>query len=296
VIPSKYNLSFDRENHVPNTEVIVNRVTEFDSIDMHTHEFIEIAFVQAGDGWHVLGDDIRRCGPGSVYVINVEDAHMFMSECDTPLTIYNLIFRPGFFDDALLGRQSFRDVIRHFLLRTFQYDGFSHSLAVRFAGDELEEVSRLFERMYDEYSRHEPGFEELIRAWTIELLVYIFRRLRADEDMTAQQPVMKEDVLDQVLSYIRENYAEPISLEKLSMLAFVSPKYFSRLFKAQTGCTVTEYTQRLRITRACELLRDTDLTVAAVAEQTGYGDIKYFNKVFRRNIDMTPAEYRRRNR
>ena len=233
---------------------------------------------------------------GSVYVINVEDAHMFMSENGTPLTIYNLIFRPGFFDDALMGRQSFKDVIRHFLLRSFRDDGFSHSLGVKFAGDELTEVARLFSRMYSEYRSHEPGFEELIRAWTIELLVYIFRRLRADEDMSQQPQLMDEAVLDQVFDYIKENYAEPISLEKLSMLAFLSPKYFSRIFKAQTGSTVTEYTQRLRIDRACRLLRETQLTVAAIAAQTGYSDIKYFNKVFRRHTGMTPAEYRKRQK
>ena len=296
MIPSKYSLSFELGDHIPNTEVIVERTADFDAIEMHTHEFIEIAYVHSGDGWHVLGDEVRRCGPGCVYVINVEDAHMFMAEDGTPLTIYNLIFRPGFFGDALLGRQSFKDVIRNFLLRTFRYDGFSHSLSVKFSGDELREVARLFERMYAEYRSHEPGFEELIRAWTIELLVYIFRRLRADEDMSAQHPAINEDVLDQVFAYIRENYAEPISLEKLSMLAFLSPKYFSRLFKQQTGCTVTEYTQQLRIDRACELLRETELTVGAIAEQTGYNDKKYFNKVFRRNVGMTPAEYRMRNK
>lgn len=293
VIPHKYSLSFDEEAKLQNTEVIVSRVTDFDVIDMHTHEFIEIAYVHAGSGWHVLGDDIRRCGPGSVYVINVEDAHMFMSDDESPLTIYNLIFRPGFFDVTLLGRQSFADVARHFLLRTFQYDGFSHSLGVTFNEDELADISRLLGRMLDEYQRHEPGFVELIRSWTIELLVYIFRKLRAAEDFSAETAGMKADVFDHVFEYIRCNYAEPISLEKLSMLAFLSPKYFSKLFKAHTGCTVTEYTQRLRIARACELLRDTDMTVAEIAEQTGYSDIKYFNRVFRRHMNMPPAEYRR---
>ena len=293
MIPSKYSISFDGERHLPNTEVIVNMTTNFDNIEMHTHEFIEIAFVERGSGWHVLGDDVRRCGPGSLYVVNVDDAHMFMSEIDTPMTIYNLMFRPGFFDEALAGRQSFRDVLRHFLLRSFQYDGFSHSLSTVFEGHELAEVARLFRRMNEEYKSHEPGFEELIRAWTIELLVYIFRKLRAADDMAAAPQSLKESVLDDVFGYIRENYAEPISLEKLSMLAFLSPKYFGRLFREQTGCTVTEYTQRLRIAKACELLRDTALPVNAIAEQIGYSDVKHFVKIFKRNMNATPAEYRR---
>lgn len=296
MIPSKFNLSFDSEASLPNTEVVVKKVTDFDVIDMHTHEFIEIAYVHAGHGWHVLGDEPRRCGPGSVYVVNIDDAHMFMSEYDTPLTIYNLLFRPAFFDMSLLGRHSFADVIHHFLLRTFQYDGFSHSLSVNFDESELPEISRLFQRMHAEYDSHEPGFEELIRAWTIEMLVYIFRKLRAAEDFSAAPTGMKEDVLNHVFEYIRKNYAEPVSLEKLSMMAFLSPKYFSRLFKAQTGCTVTEYTQKLRISKACELLGNSDASVADIAEQTGYNDVKYFNKLFRRLVGSSPAEYRRAGR
>lgn len=296
MIPSKFNLSFDSEASLPNTEVVVKKVTDFDMVDMHTHEFIEIAYVQAGSGWHVLGDETRRCGPGSVYVVNFDDAHMFMSEYDTPLTIYNLLFRPGFFDVSLLGKHSFADVIHHFLLRTFQYDGFSHSLSVSFDESELPEISRLFQRMHAEYASHEPGFEELIRSWTIELLVYIFRKLRAAEDFSAAPAEMKEDVFNQVFEYIRENYAEPVSLEKLSMMAFLSPKYFSRLFKAHTGCTVTEYTQKLRISKACELLENSDAAIAEIAEKTGYSDIKYFTKLFRRLVGASPAEYRRADR
>lgn len=297
MIPTKENIHFPDVAGVlvPNAEVIVEKHTDFDMTDMHTHDFIEIAFVLSGHGWHVMSEDIMRCGPGSIYVINCEDAHMFMCEYNTPLTIYNLIFRPGFFDLSLLGKQSFADVINHFLLRTFQYDGFSHSLAAHFSADEISGIARLFDNMLHEYTQHEPGFEELIRAWTIELLVYIFRKLRAEEDLSTALPQIKTDVFNGVFEYIQQNYNEPISLEKLSMLAFLSPKYFSRLFKTYTGCTVTEYTQKLRISHACEMLSGSAKdTIAEIATHTGYSDVKYFTKIFRRLMGISPTEYRRR--
>lgn len=295
MISSSNSLKFADYSLLPNTQVIINRVPDFDSVDMHTHEFIEIAFVESGTGWHILGEEVRRCRPGSVFVINCEDAHMFSSDPEAPMQIYNLMFRPGFFDMSLLGRQSFADVAQHFLLRTFQYDGFSHSLSVQFEEDDLPTLRRLFDSMLKEYVSHNPGFEELIRAWTIELLVYIFRRLRAVELPSTAPPQIKTDILDGVFRHIQQNYIEPISLEKLSMLAFLSPKYFSKLFKAHTGYTVTEYTQKLRIARACELLASTPDPIASVAAQTGYSDVKYFSRIFRRTMSMSPMEYRRQS-
>ena len=291
--PGRFSIDFNLEGSAPNTGVYVRKVTGFDVIDMHTHEFIEIAFVAGGNGWHVLGDNVSRCAPGSLFIIDFDDAHMFMAEHDEELTIYNLIFRPVFFDTALTGSTSFSDVLHHFLLRSFQYDGFSHSMGVEFSAEELPEIVRLFEKMDSEYAGREPGFEELIRSWTIELMVYIFRKQRVAENIAAKSAGLKSDVLDHVFEYIRRNYSENISLEKLSMLAFLSPKYFSRLFKQQTGLTVTEYTQKLRISKACELLRSTSLTHAEIAEHTGYSDMKFFNRVFKKYAGVTPSEYRK---
>lgn len=295
MISSSEKLKFS-DYSLPNTQVTVMRVGDYEIGDMHTHEFIEIAFVFSGTGWHILGDRVSRCGPGSLFIINCDDAHMFASDPDNSMQIYNLIFQPGFFDLSLLGRQSFADVARHFLLRTFQYDDFSHSLAVEFSKESLPAIHRLFESMLTEYTHHEPGFEELIRAWTIELLVYIFRQLRATENLSSPPPQLKTDMLESVFRYIQQNYMEPISLEKLSMLAFLSPKYFSRLFKAHTGLTVTEYTQKLRIDRACEILAASNASIAEIAAQTGYSDVKYFTRVFRRVLAVSPTEYRRMRR
>lgn len=292
MIPPKQTLEFSQLSLYPNIQVVVTRSNHLDFIDMHSHEFIEIAYVRSGSGWHMLGDELTRCGAGSVFVINCEEAHMFVSDHEAEMDIYNLIFRPAFFDLSLLGRQSFADVANHFLLRTFQYDGFSHSLTVLFPQEEQPGISRLFQSMLDEYTRHEPGFEELIRAWTLELLVYIFRKLHAAEDLSSSPPALKTDVFHSVFSYIQQNYTEPISLEKLAMLAFLSPKYFSRQFKTLTGLTVTEYTQKLRISHACRMLAETNLPIAQIAAETGYSDMKYFTRIFRRIMGMSPGEYR----
>jgi len=289
---SKFKIEFNSLSPIAGKEVIVEKARDFEMIDMHTHAFIEIAFVESGHGWHILGEEITRCGPGSVYIIDYEVAHMFMADHNDCLTICNLIFCPSFLNMYSHNGQNFSDVVHRYLLRSFRKNDFSYFCYTKFEAEELQKVSALFGNMLEEYERQEQGCEELIRSWSIELLVYFFRRLCREENNVENPTLHKESLLQCVYDYIEEHYEEEISLEKLARLIFVSPKYFSHLFKTHTGCTVTEYTQKVRVRYACEMLEHSKATVEEIAGKVGYSDGKYFKKVFRRLAGMSPAEYR----
>ncbi|MGI6239487.1 MAG: helix-turn-helix domain-containing protein [Christensenellales bacterium] len=278
---------------IKDCHVAVNYHHELDEVMLHHHDFIEIAFVESGYGWHVLNGRPMLARPGDLFVINHGDVHYYLAEYESTLSIYNLIFRPGFFDLSLIGSRSFEDVVNHFLLRTFRDDGFEHSLACRFYDAERERVLALFRDMLREYEQHEPGFEELIRSWTIEILIYLFRKMRAGEMIVPERKTMRNYMFDAIFDYLRKNYAEPVTLDRLAMMAFLSPKYFSRVFKEQTGMTFTEYVQGLRVKRACELLEEGDLNLCQIAQSVGYADYKSFLRVFKKITGESPSDYRR---
>ena len=290
--PARGRVDFDTFAEVPNMDLIVNRFPDYMESDYHDHEFIEIAYVQAGHGWHVLDKEIMLCGPGDVYVIDHGEAHMFMAELNTPLTICNLIFYPDFFDVSLRGRESLSDLVRH-QLRSFRPEDYPGSLSVSFQGAELQEINHLYENLLGEYARHEPGFEELIRAWSLELLVRIFRKASAVGVRRGRPLEVHMETLNAVFDYIQQHYTESISLDALAAIAYLSPKYFSSLFKRCTGQTVTEYIQKLRVSHACDLLAGTGQSVAQIAATIGYGDVKFFGRVFHRGMGVSPSEYRR---
>ena len=117
---------FETYRLVRDAQVIVNYFKDLDEVELHRHDFIEVAFVEAGHGWHVLNGIPMLARPGDLFVIDHGDVHYFMAEYDSKLFIYNLIFRPGFFDMALIGKQCLADVLQHPLLRAFRDDGFDH--------------------------------------------------------------------------------------------------------------------------------------------------------------------------
>ncbi len=93
--------------------------------------------------------------------------------------------------------------------------------------------------------------------------------------------------------YIEKNKGVQIKLEELAKNAGFSYTYFSYLFKKETGKTLTEYIQMVRIEAAKKLLVEKERNVSEVAELVGYGDIKFFTKQFKKALGVSPNEYRK---
>ncbi|MEK0316713.1 response regulator [Cohnella sp. 56] len=106
----------------------------------------------------------------------------------------------------------------------------------------------------------------------------------------ASQTSRKE--IRQAIAYIREHYAEDISISDLSGRLGFSANYLSNLFRSETGLRMTEYVNRVRMEAAMHLLRDTQLKVYEVAGRVGYQDASYFCKVFKEITGRTVSAYR----
>ncbi len=93
--------------------------------------------------------------------------------------------------------------------------------------------------------------------------------------------------------YLQQNYMRPVTLEEVGRVVGFSTAYFSSFFKKETGENFLEYVLRLRMEKATELLKDTDLSIAAICEQVGYSDLKHFSKNFKSFTGLKPNEYRK---
>ncbi len=98
--------------------------------------------------------------------------------------------------------------------------------------------------------------------------------------------------IESVLTYISEHYNEPISLQDVAESVYLSPSYFSRLFKTEVGMTFTEYLTKFRIDKSKTILRITSLPVEVIANNTGFSNLSYFSTTFKRIEGRTPTEYR----
>ncbi len=93
--------------------------------------------------------------------------------------------------------------------------------------------------------------------------------------------------------YLDRHYLEPLTLDALAQAMGVSKYHLDRVFRASTGCSPIRYIIRRRIARAQTLLVSTDQTVQHIAAQCGYENYNYFTVLFRKNVGMTPGQYRK---
>lgn len=96
----------------------------------------------------------------------------------------------------------------------------------------------------------------------------------------------------QAQEHLRRNFAKPVGVPELARMAGLSPSHFSALFRAATGGGVVEYTKRLRMARAREMLITSSRTVGDIATAVGYNDAFYFSRQFRTVHGCSPSEYR----
>lgn len=102
-----------------------------------------------------------------------------------------------------------------------------------------------------------------------------------------------DDVIDEVVSYIRRNYRDPLKLETIAPLFGYNSSYLGKIFTRRVGMNFNAFLDQVRIEEAVKLLEQDSLKVYEVAEQVGYHSVDYFHKKFRKILGTSPAEYRR---
>ncbi|MDC3415821.1 response regulator transcription factor [Aquibacillus salsiterrae] len=102
----------------------------------------------------------------------------------------------------------------------------------------------------------------------------------------------EKDSIQQIASYLKDNYQQDITLQDIADKFFLSREYISRKFKQVYKVTITDYLTKIRMEKACELLKNPNLKIYYIAFEVGYKNEKYFSKVFKKQYGLTPNEYR----
>ncbi len=145
------------------------------------------------------------------------------------------------------------------------------------------------EQLFESFHSKEPiAFQSV--ALFYNFLTYIWKELLAKEEM---KPML--DVADQVIEWIDHRYREQITLEDLSKVFQYSIKHLSRLVKKRIGMSPIQYLIHVRMEKAKAMLLNTDAKLNEIAKRTGYNDLFYFSNHFKKNIGISPTEYRKRS-
>ncbi|MDP4133333.1 MAG: AraC family transcriptional regulator [Bacillota bacterium] len=126
----------------------------------------------------------------------------------------------------------------------------------------------------------------------LNLIKFIPKSTEIPEYKGKSQGIFTDTVLS-FIRYIDDNYKEQLTLKIVSDNFYLNKEYLSRLFKSKTGMTITDYINSVRIKKACELLENTSLDVGFIAYSVGFGSATHFDRQFKKQLKITPKEYRK---
>ncbi|WMC91326.1 response regulator transcription factor [Kineothrix sp. MB12-C1] len=114
----------------------------------------------------------------------------------------------------------------------------------------------------------------------------------ACRNIATKREEKSSSVVEKAKEYISSRYNKDMSLDDVSREVNISPYYFSKIFKEETGTNFIEYLTNVRIEKAKELLKDTEYTMKEICSMVGYQDPNYFSRSFKKNVGVTPTEYK----
>ncbi|WP_054026720.1 response regulator transcription factor [Bacillus sp. FJAT-28004] len=151
---------------------------------------------------------------------------------------------------------------------------------------ELKEIKQA-----DQPELFKAGFTQIMQAETIEGLAAVVKEA-ATLTVDSLMRDVKSPIIQLLLGYVHENYAQALSLKSLSQQYNIHPVYLGHLFQKETNETFTEYINKYRIGKAKEMLKETQLKVQEIALQVGYWETGYFYKQFKKYVGISPTDYK----
>lgn len=147
--------------------------------------------------------------------------------------------------------------------------------------------SKIFDMNFDYINKitHFDNTEELL-FWLWEIMIgYIDSVLNFGD-------IKHKHIIYKAVTYINNNYSEKLTLEQVADSIFLSPTYFSKIFKQELGQNFSNYLNHVRVEKAKSLLLHDGISLVEVSGMIGFVDQSYFSKVFKKIVGMTPSEYR----
>lgn len=250
----------------------------------HRHDFLEFSYVVAGNGSESINDARHAMAPGTFTFVQPYQVHELFTEPGSTLVLYNCMFSM----DLLMEQRQDAG-----LMSLMELNGLPPY--VQLTGQSNEHMRHLIEDMYKEYAGKEPWRLTMLQVRLKEILVAFDRnrRIAAHSLTETSAPFIKNASIWPIIHYIHQNYQDDLALSDLANRFSMSPSRISEVIKITTGQNFVHFLHDLRIRHACSLLVSTEMSVAEIAHEVGYGSYNTFSRVFRESKGVVPKDYRK---
>lgn len=265
----------------------MKKQARFSSVPMHIHNWIEINYIYSGHCPQIINHTSYNVTKGQVVLIDRDTPHSTGRLGENDIMV-SLMIDKNYLNSNFFTRLSNDSILSRFFINAIN-ENTQHDNYILFHSENSRKLPLYFNELMCEYldpSMNSPDIiNSLITLLFCELINVYRKDLDHQENFTGHTSVV------QILRYIENNYKN-CTLESTAAFFNLNPNYLSTLLKKKLNYTYKELVQHQRLSKAAQLLRNTDMTVTEVANDVGYENINFFYKKFKEQYCMSPKEYR----
>lgn len=236
----------------------------------HIHREFEFLVMCEGKGTLYIEQEKFEINAGEGVFINSEQLHIGVKTDSERAVFFAVVFAPEVFASEALIKKFVEPVMCG---------------GVKFSPVLNEETLKLLNEIHSEKDSELKVRAKLHLVWE--------ECLKAAEKGENVNPGRSSEDIKKVMEYMRENYAEMITLDDIASHINVSRGYLCRRFSNVVHMTPFEYLTEVRIDKSCDMLKNTELSVGDIATQCGFNSFSYFSKIFKQKMGCTPKAYRK---
>lgn len=285
---SHYEREFIQANHKNAGKIDIYRHSRFFYYPEHDHDYIEIMYVAAGELRQKLNGQEMIMKAGDVCILDLNSRHTVYPADEDNVTI-NILLQPEYFEHKFFTKLSDNDVISSFFLQAIHEKKDTQRYLLLHTNTEDQRVYGMLKWMWEEQQNQEL-FSEAFCSNLLNLFFIVLAR--SCVDMADMPQINKQHtMINQVLDYISENCAT-CSITDLADHFGYSSTYMGDFIKRNTGQSFSDIRLKIRLSEAKTLLKGTNMSIVEIAESIGYSNISHFYRLFRKDCNMTPIQYR----
>ena len=239
---------------------------ENDNCSAHFHSNIEIVYVIKGEITITINGQNRTLTEGGISVANSYDIHAYTTEESSKTIVL---------------------IIPIEIVDNFTQMMYTKSFSSPFLESPLitKEIYYAIKKIMEHSAEYEAYME---KGYAYVILGLLIKGIGLAEKTKSSNI----DLARKILIYLQQNYTEDVSIGKLSKLLGYNKDYLSRFFNTYLGCSFNIYINQLRIRHAALLLTESNLKTTDIAYQSGFGNYRTFNRVFKEMYNVVPTAYR----
>lgn len=256
-------------------------------IGCHWHEEIEFLVITKGEAVANLNGEEYPVRENTICMIPSNQLHLLTCPCQKRLDFFAIVFHMDFL------RSFSNDLVQNKYLECFLYSE-TACRVIHPADAWQHQLLQCLFAVRDAFHAKEYAYELLIKIRLMEAVHLLLTHIPHKQDLASDTSDHRVVTVKSIMEYLRDNFDSDITLEQMEKSFGLSKGHICRLFKAVTHMTPFAYLNYYRIHQSVYFLEHSDDEVSVIATRSGFNNISYYNRTFRRYMHMTPSEFRRK--